>query len=1297
MSQSLRQSELFVGQDWRILHQAFSEINFNAYDFDTIRAAMRDYIRYNYPEEYNDWIESSEFVSLIDLLAYLGGMLAFRVDINAHENFMDTATSRESILRLARILSYTPRRNYPARGVMKVTKISTDDDIIDSNGTNLNSAKIIWDDAQNQDWFEQWTLVMNAALITTNPFGQPLKIGSVGGIRTQLYRFNSLPEIGNLYSFTRSVDAKNSRFEVVNMDFEDNGTFTERMPDPLASFHTVYRNDGNGNSSPNTGFFFYFKQGELRQRIFQINEPEENRVIDINDDNINEIDVWVQSINDSGFVSNNGVWKKVQTVDNNIFTGDNVTFNPYDFTERNIYSIITRDNDNVSLRFSDGRFGTIPQGLLRVYYRTSNGENYTIRPQDFDSVDIIIPYTNEQRLQKNLTLTLSLQQPITNSVPRESDEDIRRRAPQVYYTQNRMVSGEDYQNFPTQNNLARKIKALNRVYSGHSRYIDLNDPTGTYQNVNIFSDDGLVFNSYDEQYFEMPISNNINRTSTSILNDIIQPFIQSVKMKNFIWDRYLFINEAKPSFTGTSTPWLLWHTPSGTNESNTGEFVKLTNNILPNDDQIGDSSNSFTTISQPIGLTAGTGEPDIAKLITEESLVKFANAGWVSVNAISSNGSGIVNNIGRVRLANSVKLNDYVLQVLPAFRTTLDAAEGTAILDMLNSRKSFGIGYDYKLKKFYIIEPNKLKFKGEYNYVSKNTTEDSSWLITVEYSADTFRICGRGLIYVFESERDCRFYIFNDYKQYNHLTGLVDQDVIKVLDINYHPALMFSQPWKPNVQYTTGTFVKIRNTFYQCVTTHTSGTIFSTYYNTTLIWEPINPSLGENKQFSLVKPYTYRDGYIEPKRIQVSFFDSDANGVPDNPEIFYQIIGNPLTYTKTGSVNNVNTTKTYLNENSPQWLFWEKYKNLDNYEYYRPSQINPVRIRKVFTTYVDINHTNVEQTVSVTINNRQVVGRSTIVPSMSLPDGGLPDGSLVLLTGQNQFENTNARQTENNKVYRYNRSGNNGNGTLEVLSQIPSNTLDILNVNGYKLVNVTANILWDFDTKEFWLYNSIQGKFLRDENGTYDWYLGRSGLKFQWKHLAPRDHRIDPAVTNIIDIFVLTTQYDIDIRNWVRTGRPRSEMPISPSELELKLLFSDLESFKMFSDQLVWRPVKYKMLFGNRADDEFRVRFKVIKMETSVLSDGEIKAQIIRAINEFFAITRWDFGETFYWSDLSTYIHLRMQNIISSVVLVPFNEEASFGNLFEIPCMPDEIFISVATVDDVVIIPTNTQTNLRIR
>ena len=110
----------FKAEDYIAKYQSFAQSNFQAYDFDTLKAAMVDYIRLNYPEDYNDWIQSSEFISLMDLIAFMGHNLAFRTDFATRENFMETAQSRDSILRLARFLGYNPTRNINSSGVLKI-------------------------------------------------------------------------------------------------------------------------------------------------------------------------------------------------------------------------------------------------------------------------------------------------------------------------------------------------------------------------------------------------------------------------------------------------------------------------------------------------------------------------------------------------------------------------------------------------------------------------------------------------------------------------------------------------------------------------------------------------------------------------------------------------------------------------------------------------------------------------------------------------------------------------------------------------------------------------------------------------------------------------------------------------------------------------------------------------------------------------------------------------------------------------------------------------------------------------
>ena len=207
--------------------------------------------------------------------------------------------------------------------------------------------------------------------------------------------------------------------------------------------------------------------------------------------------------------------------------------------------------------------------------------------------------------------------------------------------------------------------------------------------------------------------------------------------------------------------------------------------------------------------------------------------------------------------------------------------------------------------------------------------------------------------------------------------------------------------------------------------------------------------------------------------------------------------------------------------------------------------------------------------------------------------------------------------------------------------------------------------------------------------------LGRTGLYYQWKHYAAEDRRIDPAITNINDIYVLTSSYYSDIQYWAKSSYS-STIPKAPTTAELKVTFAELDSIKAMSDTIVWNSGRFVPIFGSNSSSEYQCTFRVIKSLSSTLSDDEVKQKVISAINTYFDIDNWDFGETFYFTELSTYIHQQLATEISSVVIVPKTSASKFGTLFEISCSPQELLISTAKVDDVEIITSLTASNLKI-
>jgi hypothetical protein len=214
---------------------------------------------------------------------------------------------------------------------------------------------------------------------------------------------------------------------------------------------------------------------------------------------------------------------------------------------------------------------------------------------------------------------------------------------------------------------------------------------------------------------------------------------------------------------------------------------------------------------------------------------------------------------------------------------------------------------------------------------------------------------------------------------------------------------------------------------------------------------------------------------------------------------------------------------------------------------------------------------------------------------------------------------------------------------------------------------------------------------------TSEWLakVGRSGMYFQYRHNAPLTDRIDPGTTNIIDLYVVTQAYYTAYQNWIRDSTNTVPKPDVPTINELDTAYQGLESYKMISDNIVLNSVSFKPLFGPKAAENLRATIKVIRAANSTASESEIRTLVVANLNEYFSIDKWNFGDTFYFSELAAYIHRNMGGIVSSVVLVPSDPLKYFGDLYEIQSAPNEIFVNGAGVSSVEVITSLTSTNIR--
>jgi len=1115
MTTTSRQSNLILNQDWKRIYQTFKNADFKSYDFENLRRVIITYLRENYPEDFNDYIESSEYLALIDAIAFLGQSLAFRIDLASRENFIELAERKESVLRLARMLGYNSKRNIPAQGLLKFDTVSTTESILDSNGKNLSQQVIIWNDPTNTNWAEQFIAVLNAAMSDSTEFGRSQGSAVIQGISTEQYRFRTASNDVPIYTFAKSVAGRQMVFELVSTSFKDSEDLYEESPVPGNQLGFVYRNDGRGGTSANTGFFLLFKQGSLEVADFSIDAPSTNEIISVDSNNINENDVWLFKLSSTGQQLDQ--WTKVSNL-----IGNNIAYNSISSNIRNIYSVVTRENDRIDLQFADGVYGNLPQGAFRAYYRISNGLSYQISPTDLRGINITIPYINKQGIGHTLTISMSLKYTVSSSAASESVDSIRFNAPAQFYTQNRMITAEDYNLAPlTSSQDILKVRSVNRTSSGISRNFDIIDASGKYSSVNVFCDDGLIYKEEIERSISSKFINRID--IINFIRNKVEPVIEDTDVYNFFLTKF-----EKIIFADQNT---VWKQITADVNLSTGYFVNSIdlNNIL----QLGvytSNTLKYATVGALIKFI-----PPEGKAFKRNSIVDIDNTDpeqkdriWTKIVRVSGDGTnagrGILSTgLGPVQFSDVIPDGAIAARIVPKFVTNLPISLEQEMVNLMSSNLNFGLRYDTVSAEWKLITSSNLNLLSNFALGkagdNTNASLDSSWIIAFVKIADEYVLRIRGIDYVFGSLEQNRFYFDSNKKVYDSRTGDVIKDQVKILGINSNN--LFLGPLKDDIVFEISDTIK------------------------------------------------FDDGYQSTAEIKVAFSDKDDDGVIDNPEAFELIAG-------------VDSQLSYL-------FFKQSVDALGNRQ-------------KVFEDNSDNHILIVQRESSILINNYS-------------------DGQLIYFY-----------DSEEDVVKRVNRS---------------TNTLTI--------------------------------------EPDYVVNIGRSKLKFQYIHNADTDRRIDPSSSNINDVYILTRSYDRAFRNWL-SGAVLNK-PEPPNSDSLRISFgSKLDLIKSISDEVIYHPVSYKVLFGKTADEKLQAQFKVVKNPNKLINDNDLKVRIINAINEFFDVNNWDFGDRFFLTELTTYVVNSVTPDVSNIVLVPRQASQSFGSLFEVQSGVDEIFVSGATVDDIEIV-----------
>lgn len=91
--------------------------NLTALDFEDIRSSIKSYLRTR--EEFTDYdFDGSSLSYLIDLLAYNTYYTSFNANMALNESFISSATVRDNVVNLAKLLNYTPRSITASKAVI---------------------------------------------------------------------------------------------------------------------------------------------------------------------------------------------------------------------------------------------------------------------------------------------------------------------------------------------------------------------------------------------------------------------------------------------------------------------------------------------------------------------------------------------------------------------------------------------------------------------------------------------------------------------------------------------------------------------------------------------------------------------------------------------------------------------------------------------------------------------------------------------------------------------------------------------------------------------------------------------------------------------------------------------------------------------------------------------------------------------------------------------------------------------------------------------------------------------------
>jgi hypothetical protein len=155
-------------------------LNYTNQDFYSLKLRLLQYVRENFSTKFNDFVESSLAIMLIENFSFIGDMLSFKTDQVANEVFIDTVSELSNAFRIAEQVGFVPTPPIGSKAMFsaKLSAIQSYDvviptpyQIVVSNNDITVPFELFPADALNQPILDEDIVIKAGKIINSNVVG----------------------------------------------------------------------------------------------------------------------------------------------------------------------------------------------------------------------------------------------------------------------------------------------------------------------------------------------------------------------------------------------------------------------------------------------------------------------------------------------------------------------------------------------------------------------------------------------------------------------------------------------------------------------------------------------------------------------------------------------------------------------------------------------------------------------------------------------------------------------------------------------------------------------------------------------------------------------------------------------------------------------------------------------------------------------------------------------------------------------------------------------------------------------